>query len=140
MPEPPCPAAMPWMSASSSPFAPAPLRLSRSPRAPKRRQGSTATHKNSPYELAEQVKQGFITDPSEVGGWPEYKGTPYQDSDHDGLPNAWEKKHGLNSSDPTDAMKDSNNDGYTNIEEFINGRDPRGKRIDWTDLKNNPKP
>jgi hypothetical protein len=37
-------------------------------------------------------------------------------------------------------MKDSNNDGYSNIEEFINGRDPRGKRIDWTDIKNNPKP
>jgi hypothetical protein len=88
-------------------------------------------------ELAEQVKLGFVTDPSEVGGWPEYKGTPYKDSDNDGLPDDWEKKHGLNPNDASDATADSNGDGYTNIEDFINGLDPRARRIDWSDLKNN---
>ncbi len=88
-------------------------------------------------ELAEQVKQGFVTDPSEVGGWPEYKGTPYKDSDSDGLPDDWEKKHGLNPNDAADASGDLNGDGYTNIEDFINGLDPHAKKIDWSDLKNN---
>ncbi len=88
-------------------------------------------------ELAEQVKQGFVTDPSEVGGWPEYKGTPYKDSDGDGLPDDWEKKHGLNPNDASDAISDLNGDGYTNIEDFINGLDPKAKKVDWSDLKNN---
>jgi hypothetical protein len=89
-------------------------------------------------ELAELVKLGFITDPSEVGGWPEYQGTPYIDSDGDGMPDDWEQAHGLNPSDPSDATLDLNGDGYTNIEDFINGFDPRAKKVDWTDLKNNP--
>ncbi|HZI33448.1 MAG TPA: thrombospondin type 3 repeat-containing protein, partial [Candidatus Binatia bacterium] len=91
-------------------------------------------------QLGEQVKQGYVTDPSEVGGWPEYKGTPYQDSDGDGMPDDWEKAHGLNPNDPSDATKDSNGDGYSNIEEFIYGLDPQSKKVDWTDLKNNVDP
>jgi hypothetical protein len=88
-------------------------------------------------ELAELVTKGFVTDPSEVGGWPEYKGTPYKDSDDDGLPDDWENKHGHNPNDARDATADSNGDGYTNIEDFINGLDPKAKKIDWADLKNN---
>lgn len=88
-------------------------------------------------QLAEQVKLGFVTDPSEVGGWPKYKGKPYQDSDGDGMPDDWEKKHGLNPHDPSDATTDANGDGYSNIEKFIYGLDPRAKKVDWTDLKNN---
>lgn len=53
------------------------------------------------------------------------------------MPDDWEKKHGLNPNDASDASGDLNGDGYTNIEEFINGTDPRGKKVDWTDLKNN---
>jgi hypothetical protein len=87
-------------------------------------------------ELADLVTKGFITDPSEVGGWPEYQGTPYQDSDGDGMPDDWEKKHGLNPKDPSDAAKDADGDGYTNIEEFLNGTDPK-KALDYTILKNN---
>ena len=88
-------------------------------------------------ELASLVPKGFVTDPSEVGGWPEYKGAPYQDSDGDGMPDDWEIKHGLNPNDPADAMKDANGDGYSNIEKFINGLDPKSKKVDWTNLKNN---
>ncbi|HET7625952.1 MAG TPA: polysaccharide lyase [Verrucomicrobiae bacterium] len=87
-------------------------------------------------QLAEQVKQGFITDPSEVGGWPEYNGSPYQDTDGDGLPDNWEKAHGLNPKDASDAVMDSDGDGYCNAEEFINGTDPQ-KAVDYSDLKNN---
>lgn len=80
--------------------------------------------------------KGIITDIAQVGGYPEYKGRPYKDSDNDGMPDKWEKKYGMNPNDPSDANKDMNGDGYTNIEKYINGIDPTLK-IDWTDLKNN---
>jgi hypothetical protein len=88
-------------------------------------------------ELAALVPKGFVTDPSEVGGWPDYKGTPYKDTDRDGMPDDWEAAHGLNPNDASDASGDLNGDGYTNIEDFINGLDPRAPKTDWTDLRNN---
>jgi len=69
---------------------------------------------------ADSYKQGIISDISQVGGYPEYKGTPYKDSDNDGMPDSWETKNGLNPKDPTDASKDKNKDGYSNIEDFLN--------------------
>jgi hypothetical protein len=86
--------------------------------------------------IAGLVPQGFITDPNEVGGWPEYKGTPYPDSDGDGMPDAWEVKYGLDPNAPADAALDCSGDGYTNIEKYINGIDPQ-KKTDWTDPNNN---
>lgn len=83
------------------------------------------------------IPKGIITNPAQVGGYPSYQGTPYKDSDGDGMPDDWEIKHGLNPNDPSDAVKDANGDGYTNIEKFINGLDPRAKKVDWTNLKNN---
>jgi pectate lyase len=47
-------------------------------------------------------------------------GTPCQDSDHDGIPDAWEIAHGLNPKNPNDAKK-LNPDGYTNLEHYLNG-------------------
>ncbi|WP_297088183.1 pectate lyase [uncultured Draconibacterium sp.] len=84
-------------------------------------------------------KKGIITDIRQVGGYPEYKGQPYKDSDKDGMPDKWENKYkklGLDPNDPTDATEDCNGDGYTNIEKYINGIDP-SKKIDWTNLENN---
>ena len=68
---------------------------------------------------SDSYKNGIITDPRQVGGLPEYKGKPRVDSDNDGLPDAWEKKHGLNPNNPTDSAKDSGN-GYTWIEVYAN--------------------
>lgn len=53
--------------------------------------------------------------------WPDYKtyNVPV-DSDHDGMPDDWEKAHGLNPNDPNDANKDLNGDGYTNLEKYLN--------------------
>lgn len=68
----------------------------------------------------DSYKQGIITHPSQVGGYPVYKGTPYKDSDADGMPDEWETKNGLNPNSSADASLDRNNDGYTNIEEFLN--------------------
>ena len=88
-------------------------------------------------ELEEGVRVGFITNPAQVGGYPNYTGEPYADTDGDGLPDSWETAHGLNPNDVSDAVGDLNGDGYTNIEDFINGLDPRAPKTDWTDLKHN---
>lgn len=85
---------------------------------------------------ADSYKLGIITDIRQVGGLPEYKGTPYTDSDKDGMPDVWELKYGLNPNNASDALNDSNGDGYTNIEKYINAIDPT-KKTDWTNLKNN---
>jgi hypothetical protein len=82
---------------------------------------------------------GILTDIKQVGGYPQYKGTPAKDSDSDGMPDSWEIKCGLNPNDASDASKDLNGDGYTNIEKYINGLDPT-KKIDWKDPKNNVDP
>jgi hypothetical protein len=82
-------------------------------------------------KVAYEAGQGIITDISQVGGYPEYKGEPYQDSDSDGMPDAWETKYGLNPHDPSDAALDLNGDVYTDIEEFLNGRDPAGPKVAW---------
>lgn len=67
----------------------------------------------------DSYKKGIISDISQVGGYPEYKGKPYKDSDNDGIPDAWEIKNGLNPKDASDAAKITKN-GYSNIENYIN--------------------
>ena len=84
----------------------------------------------------ESYKLGIITDPAQMGGYPEYKGKPRVDTDGDGMPDDWERANGLDPNDPTDANKDCTGDGYTNIEKYINGISTTQK-TDWTDLRNN---
>lgn len=68
----------------------------------------------------------MINSQADVGGWPGLKSAPAPaDTDRDGMPDAWETRHGLNPRDDADAVGDGDKDGYTNIEEFINGTDPR---------------
>ncbi|RZK59153.1 MAG: polysaccharide lyase [Pedobacter sp.] len=67
----------------------------------------------------DSYKQGIITEVSQVGGYPEYKGTPYKDSDDDGMPDAYETKVGLNPKDASDAAKITKS-GYSNIEIYLN--------------------
>lgn len=70
-------------------------------------------------------KNGIVDIPADVGGWPEYKSERAPtDSDHDGMPDTWEKKFGLKWNDPSDGAKDTDEDGYTNVEECLNGTDP----------------
>jgi hypothetical protein len=42
------------------------------------------------------------------------------DSDKDGMPDEWEKKHGLNANDITDASAYKLHQQYSNIEIYIN--------------------
>ena len=67
----------------------------------------------------DSYKIGIITDPSQVGGYPAYKGKAYTDSDNDGMPDDYEKKNGLNTNNATDAAKITKT-GYSNIEVYLN--------------------
>ena len=82
-------------------------------------------------------KGSLINTQKEVGGWPELRSEPAPvDSDSDGMPDAWEKTRGLRPTDASDAAKDRDGDGYTNIEEFLNGTDPN-EHVDYRALENN---
>ena len=62
----------------------------------------------------------LINSQKEVGGWPDLKSGPLPiDTDHDGLPDAWELAHGLDPKNPSDANKVAAS-GYTNLEEYLN--------------------
>jgi pectate lyase len=69
--------------------------------------------------------KGIIDSQDAVGGWPELssKAAPL-DTDGDGMPDAWENGHGLDPDDVADGSNDQDNDGYTNVEEYLNGTDP----------------
>ena len=67
----------------------------------------------------------IIDDPSQVGGWLAIPAAaPCPDADHDGMPDAWELKYQFNPRDPSDGARDANGDGYTNLEEYLDGTRP----------------
>ncbi len=43
------------------------------------------------------------------------------DTDRDGIPDAWEKSHGLDPANAADGKGDADKNGYTNLEEYLNG-------------------
>ena len=56
-----------------------------------------------------------------VNAWPALKALPAPaDADQDGIPDEWEKMHGLNSNDAADATAVSLHPFYSNIEIYIN--------------------
>jgi len=64
----------------------------------------------------------IIDDEQDVGGWPTLNSTtPPADTDRDGMPDDWELARGLNPNDPSDRNGDRLGDGYSNLEEYING-------------------
>lgn len=68
---------------------------------------------------------GFIDNENDIGGIGSLKGGKHpKDNDKDGIPDVWERKHGLNPYNPSDAMTDADGDGYANIENYINSLVP----------------
>lgn len=64
----------------------------------------------------------MIDSQEQVGGWPVLKGNaPPIDTDRDGMPDDWERMHGLDPANPADRNSDRNGDGYTNLEAYLNG-------------------
>jgi hypothetical protein len=62
-----------------------------------------------------------INSPADVGGWPELKSAEAPaDVDHDGMPDEWERKHGLDPQDPKDGPVAKESGGYTNLEVYLN--------------------
>jgi pectate lyase len=68
----------------------------------------------------------IINSQSEVGGWPELKSAPAPlDTDGDGIPDEWEKAHGLDPKDPHDAASLApDGSGYSNLEIYLNSLIP----------------
>lgn len=65
-----------------------------------------------------------IDSQQEVGGWPKLEaGIAAADGDGDGLPDAWETRHGLNANDPADGNA-TRADGYTQLEHYLNSLVP----------------
>ncbi|WP_284638329.1 Ig-like domain-containing protein [Paenibacillus silviterrae] len=68
----------------------------------------------------------------EVGGYPELRtGAIPDDTDHDGMPDAWEESHGLNKNDASDG-KAITASGYSNLEIYLNSL------VDWSYAPENP--
>jgi pectate lyase len=78
--------------------------------------------------IVDEVKDGtgkIIDDPSQGGGWLTIASAiPCEDADHDGMPDVWEHKYDFDANDPSDAAKDVNENGFTNVEEYLNGTNP----------------
>jgi len=66
---------------------------------------------------------GFILNrQSDAGGFPKLTSLPAPvDSDHDGMPDDYETNAGLDVNNDADRNDDQNGNGYTNLEDYING-------------------
>jgi pectate lyase len=86
--------------------------------------GATAPQRDAvDRRIVDNVKNrtGKIIDsPDQVGGYPNLSGgTPLVDSDHDGMPDEWERQMNLNPDDASDGNGDLDADSYTNIEKYL---------------------
>ncbi len=74
--------------------------------------------------IVNDVRSGtgkLINSPDEAGGYPALNpGTALADTDHDGMPDAWEDGNGLNKSASSDAKLYTLDKNYTNLEVYIN--------------------
>lgn len=74
---------------------------------------------NDKYLDGEEYRNGY--NPNGVGRI---------DQDKDGIHDWWEELNGMKKKDPTDAAKDFDNDGLTNLREYQIGTNPRSKDSD----------
>ncbi len=75
------------------------------------------------YKGSRSGAPGLPDSQEDVGGWEEYPEVHRPegwDTDRDGMPDSWETQNGLDPNDPADGAQDSDRDGYTNLEEYLN--------------------
>ena len=81
------------------------------------------------YDMVGNLLQAQVADGDQVtlGEQPVYLviNDVVDDSDNDGLPDAWEIDHGFNPYDAADAALDTDNDLLSNLDEYTSGTDPR---------------
>lgn len=86
--------------------------------------GASRKRDAADQRLVAGVRDGthrLINSQRDVGGWPTLKSAPAPaDQDQDGMPDDWERGHGLKPADAADRNADRDNDGYTNLEEYLN--------------------
>ncbi|CAM3898767.1 hypothetical protein VA7868_00507 [Vibrio aerogenes CECT 7868] len=86
--------------------------------------GASLVRDSIDQRIIEQVKNNsgsIIDSQTEVGGLPDLNsGYAKQDSDQDGMPDAWEQAHGLNASDPSDSSQYGSGSQYTHLEVYLN--------------------
>lgn len=69
----------------------------------------------------------IIDTQSQVGGWPTLNSAPAPlDTDHDGMPDAWENANGLNYNNAADRNYYTLDSDYTNLEVYLNSLIPIG--------------
>ena len=67
---------------------------------------------------------GIISSQIDVGGWPRLRSTaPQIDNDSDGMPDEWECRFNPKKDLSLQSNEDLDEDGYTNIEEYLNRTD-----------------
>ncbi len=75
-------------------------------------------------KLIQNGKDSIINSQTEVGGWPKLETVKADlDSDKDGMPDEWEKAYKLDHLKPGN-NEDSDGDGFTDLEEFLNKTNP----------------
>ena len=78
--------------------------------------------------IVNQIRNGtgqIINSQDEVGAWPKLEaGKASIDSDGDGMPDEWESNYRLDPMQAANAHADQDEDGFTDIEEFLNGTNP----------------
>lgn len=77
------------------------------------------------YKGSKDGLSGIIDSQNDVGGYPNNtnfkSGTAPADTDHDGMPDEWEKLHGLNPNNASDgSIVSLSADDYTNVELYLN--------------------
>lgn len=91
---------------------------------------SEVTNGTYTYTGSKQGLKGIIDSQDDAGGYPNSSNFAHStdgvcnsknDTDRDGMPDAWELEHGLDPNDASDGAKISLSDeGYTNVEMFLN--------------------